>query len=154
MLDVLLPRDRSHPGELRVAEDGQLLAVFPVLGRGSRGPGSTWHLANGNTPTGDYDGRFETPSGWPRHSYGRWGVVRLVPVSGNALMAQSVFGRTGLLIHAGGLNAQGGLRPTYGCLRVGESDMLRLRRIIEQRQHDDAAGRCQTVELHVLVREY
>jgi lipoprotein-anchoring transpeptidase ErfK/SrfK len=48
--------------------------------------------------------------------------IVLDPTSGPALRAKQN-GRHGLLIHGGDLNAQGKLRPTFGCVRVFNKDM-------------------------------
>ena len=51
-----------------------------------------------------------------RRTYGEQPRFVLNPISGDALIGLNN-GRRGILMHGGALNAQGGLRPTWGCLR-------------------------------------
>jgi hypothetical protein len=155
---VLLPRNRNLAGRLRVEKDGMLLAEFSALGRGSRGPGDTSLLKDGNTPTGSYKGsEFIETKGRNLASYGPWGALRLKPESGNAVLAQDVFGRKGLLIHGGALATsglwKGKLKPTHGCIRLSNSDMKRLREIIEAARYDDIRKMCREIEINVTVKE-
>jgi hypothetical protein len=155
---VLLPRNRNLAGRLRVEKDGTLLAEFSALGRGSRGPGDTSFLENGNTPTGSYKGSgLVDTRDKSQASYGPWGALRLKPESGNAVLAQDVFGRKGLLIHGGTLGSQGlwkgKLKPTHGCIRLSNSDMKRLREIIEAARYDDIRKMCREIEINVTVNE-
>jgi hypothetical protein len=157
-LNVLLARNRNKQGWLRVERDGQPVAEFRVLGRGSRGPGNTAFLEHGNTPTGAYQGTFEATDGWDQSKYGPWGAVRLTPTSGDALLAQDVFGRRGLLVHGGHLASsgpwKGSLMPTLGCLRLLDSDVLRLRAIVDEASKDTAQSMSVAPEIRVTVREW
>jgi hypothetical protein len=53
---------------------------------------------------------------------GPYNRIELIPIGGEALTAAEN-GRDSLQIHGGHLNAQGNMRPTNGCLRVGNEDM-------------------------------
>ena len=133
------------------------MAEFRVLGRGSRGPGDTSFLSRGNTPTGTYQGtEFVETEDWNQASYGPWGAVRLKPTSGDALLAEDIFGRRGLLIHGGALAPsgfwEGGLKPTWGCLRLANADVRILRGIIENERYDETRQLCREAEIHVTVR--
>lgn len=158
-LNVLLPRNRNSTGWLRVERDGVPLCEFRVLGRGSRGPGDTSLLIQGNTPTGEYRGSFEETMNRSVKSYGPWGAVRLKPVSGEAVLAEDIFGRRGLLIHGGSLGGPGywrgkaSLRATYGCLRLSNGDMQSLRRIIEAEQYDEKRKICREPDIEISVNE-
>jgi len=128
-LRVILPRNRNKTGWLRLEVDEIPVAEYRCLGRGSRGPGDTTLLHQGNTPPGSYSAsEIVDTSGWPRKSYGPWGAVRLKATGGVALLA-SKFGRGGILIHGGSLGGasywrgQGSLRATYGCLRMSNADV-------------------------------
>ncbi|MEL6671133.1 MAG: L,D-transpeptidase [Bacteroidota bacterium] len=132
-LRVLLPKNRNHTGWLRLEKGGKPVAEYRCLGRGSRGGGDTSMLEKGNTPTGLYNGsQLVNTQAWSRRSYGRWGAVRLKPIGGNALTAQQIFGRNGLLIHGGAAGSKkywrgkGALRATHGCLRLSNQDMKKL----------------------------
>jgi len=136
-LRALFP-DRDRTGTLKVEQDGLLLAEFPALGRGSSGRGDRSFLENGNTPAGDYDAtRLESTTHRDLNSYGPWGAVRLSPVGGQALLAEWIGHRSGLLIHAGSLGAAGywrgagALRATHRCIRLSNEDMKSLKEILE-----------------------
>ncbi|MCB0416094.1 MAG: L,D-transpeptidase [Bdellovibrionaceae bacterium] len=143
-LRVVVPKNRNLSGWLYVELDGKPVTRMRVLARGSRGPGDTQFLENGNTPTGVYDGSvFQSTQNFPVESYGPWGAIRLKPLSGNAITAEKLFGRSGLLIHGGSLGGpgywrgNGALRATYGCLRVSNSDMHTLLQLLVE---DDSMG--------------
>jgi hypothetical protein len=55
-LRVFAPHNRNFDGEMRVEVDGKPEKCVRILARGSRGPGDTQFLENGNTPTGEYSG--------------------------------------------------------------------------------------------------
>jgi hypothetical protein len=134
-LRVIVPKNRDKMGYLRVEQNGRILREMRVLARGSRGPGDTRFLNNGNTPTGAFAGtRLKSNAGLPSASYGPYGRITMKPVSGDGLLAEKLFNRTGLYIHGGDLATRGpwkgGLKPTHGCLRVSNSDMLYLRQLV------------------------
>jgi lipoprotein-anchoring transpeptidase ErfK/SrfK len=108
----------------------------------------------GNTPTGDYisPGVVDT-SGWNQASYGPWGGIRLTAVAGDALLAQDVFGRKGLLIHGGAPGRFDGYRSTLGCLRVSDNDMRTLVALISNAANNASAMRCEGLSIQVTVRE-
>lgn len=159
-LNVILPRNRNSTGWLRVELDGRPIAEFRALGRGSRGAGDTSFLKRGNTPTGEYRGSFVDTEAWPQKSYGPWGAVRLKPSRGDAVMAEEIFGRRGLLVHGGALGTSsywrgaGSLRATWGCLRLSNSDMKQLREVMEAERDDWKSGACREVQIRVTVREF
>jgi hypothetical protein len=163
-LRVLLPTNRNYTGHLRVEIDGVAVGEFRVLGRGSRGPGNTWFLEDGDTPTGTYDGStFLSTAGQKRRSYGPWGKVALKPLRGNALVAESVFNRKELRIHGGDPGAwfgppgsafsKGTLRPTHGCLRLSDADMKHLRDMLIAAGYDSSSASCVQPEVTVTVSE-
>ncbi len=133
-LRVVVPKNRNLSGRMTVEQSGRILRSIQVLARGVRGDETSVFGEFGNTPPGVYDGsRFQETFAWPQKSYGPWGAVSLEAISGDALLAQDVFRRTGLLIHGGTLGGRGywrgkgQLRITQGCLRVSNADMLFLR---------------------------
>jgi len=137
-LRVLFPRNRTRTGLLRVEQDGRIIAEFAALGRGNRGQGDTSLLNEGNTPTGIYTATgLESAAGRDLKKYGPWGAVRLKPVGGQALLAERIGHRSGLLIHGGSLGStgywrgEGALRATHGCIRLSNEDIRRLKQIFE-----------------------
>jgi hypothetical protein len=126
-----LPQDRRLVGALHLfGPRGGLIATgVPCLGKADGARAAAAHnperrpvLPYGDTPAGTYKPAlveiFET---WhPR--MGR-GCIPLEGEAGDALIAAQ-HGRTGLAIHAG--RGDGGLVPTYGCLRLADSVFDRL----------------------------
>ena len=97
---VYLPKDRKLAGDMFVYNDkGVLRCYFPVRGDGSGG-GPLEN--NGDTPTGDYDGKIIPPAtgDGPNGPFGANERVALDPKAGQALDAKNK-GRSGLQIHGG-----------------------------------------------------
>ena len=158
--EVRLKKNRSVPGKLFVFEiqsnyrqcSKAPIKKFNILGRGSRGNGKTQYLNRGNTPTGFYEiSELVNTKKWSRRSYGANGAFRLKPLAGQALVAQEVFGRTGLLIHGGATRKNGKLRPTYGCLRLRNKDVKQLKKIVTDRLYSN--GQCHELNITVQVLE-
>ena len=161
-LNVLLPKNRNHPGRLRIEVSGIPKAEFPILGRGSTkvgkkptgNPSLNPYLYAGNTPTGTYTSQgLEDTSHWEQSSYGPWGAVQLRAVSGDALVAEKL-GRTGLLIHGGAPGRFEGFRSTLGCLRLSNDDMFRLRNFLLEAAEDPQARACTEISVTVTVRDW
>jgi hypothetical protein len=137
-IEIRLPSDRNKVGTivLRDSEGRVIAGPYPAIGRASPGfrPGQDPNPSRdplqpyGHTPTGTYYFRDTVPSGagtkWNPESYGRSGVVRLWPRSGEANEAAEN-GRTGIHIHSRA-NDNGVLKGTSGCVRVTEADMANL----------------------------
>lgn len=143
-LVVTLPNDRTYEGSIRlVDENGSTLAgPFRVRGEAARNvahnppdgsvpnPSRNATQKWGNTPLGGYDVGGVIPtatSSHPAANYGATGAIRLVPRSGDALVAASN-GRVGLLIHSQPDHPSlppdfQSLRPTGGCLRMLPDDV-------------------------------
>jgi hypothetical protein len=166
-LNVILPRNRNHPGWIRVEVNGVPQREFRILGRGSttvrdKATGKSKPTGNptrspfkyaGNTPTGDYDspGIVDTTD-WNRSSYGPWGAVRLKAHAGDALTAERL-GRDKLLIHGGVEGKFDGYNSTLGCLRLHNSDMKQLIQLISDAGANAQAAMCENVSVKVTVRE-
>lgn len=135
---VQFPRDRTKPGSLElVSEDGEVLFECPCLGKADNAaaarvgnPTRDPVNRNGDTPLGRYKAVWESPPRNPTaaylRSYGPYGFIRLIPLSGQAAKAALEGKRKGLGLHGGALNARGELRPTHGCIRVTDGDMVRI----------------------------
>ena len=135
---ISLPNDRTKIGTLQlVADDGTLIAgPFDAYGKAdgqaaknNANPSRNSLLPFGDTPTGTYmvPGLEATGDGTTRstHSYGPNGAIRLNPTGGDAATA-AIAGRQFLLIHGGDLNPARQLRPTNGCVRLSDADMVAL----------------------------
>jgi len=132
-------------------------AEFRVLGRGSStvsNPDRNPFLYAGNTPTGDYESFGLADTGnWNQSSYGPWGAVRLKAAGGDALLAEQLGHREGLLIHGGSPGTFSGFRPTLGCLRLHNRDMKELVRLIANAGDNARVSMCENVSVRVTVRE-
>ena len=133
---VSLPSNRSYYGQLTLLDDQgiTLSGPFAVLGRADAktaadqgNPGRSTILPYGDTPTGDFrvDGFQQAGDQDDIQRHGPYGKIKLTPISGEAKLAKDN-GRTGLQIHGGVLSSAGALRPTNGCLRLTNDDMLTL----------------------------
>ncbi len=136
-LIALLPVDRSQQGTLQVWSDGSLVASFPCLGkaddamaRQKGNPKRERRRPFGDTPLGTWTVRV----GIRKREvdvYGPEMVLMLWPTGGEAMQAYAAPNRrNGIWIHGGDPNAAGGLRPTYGCLRVSNKTMAELHKLI------------------------
>lgn len=131
-IEIVLNPDRMRPGTLSVFDEAGALSLgpLPCLGRAdnsmaakhgnrSRSP----LLPFGDTPTGGWQVVQHVPpsaEGMVERTYGPHGALDLWPTSGEAVAAYAN-GRRGIWIHGGAPSATGGLRPTYGCIRVANS---------------------------------
>lgn len=165
VIEVSLPGDRTKMGTLALkhAVSGEvLLADIHVLGKASNSTakaknnnGANQLKPYGDTPSGGYVVSLiqgtGSGTGFPTSSYGSAGAIRMVPVSGNALIAKSN-GRKGLLIHSGrdaGLGKS--LVRTNGCLRVHEEDLKRMIEVITKTSLNAGQNRCEVLEIKVSV---
>jgi hypothetical protein len=160
-LSVLLPRNRNHPGWIRVEVDEAPQGEFRILGRGSTtvkgkptgNPRLSPFKYAGNTPTGNYvSPGIVCTTDWDRSSYGPWGAVRLKAVAGEALLAERL-GREGLSIHGGLPGRFDGYRSTLGCLRLHDGDMRQLIQVISNAGNNAKAAMCEALSIRVTVRE-
>lgn len=149
-IDVFLPQERSYYGILTLQVRGswnwlEVLRVYCYAmadksgavahGNPQRDPAKPF----GDTPTGWYNGtiaRFapgQIKDPETLRSKGPYGYVALTATPnqlpgralGKAWEAQ-LNGRYGILIHSGDLSPHGFLRPTYGCIRLGNEDLKTL----------------------------
>ena len=138
IIQSILPKwpERFQAGCVGIWVDGTWLkghGPYPCLGKsdnesaaakgnGKRDP--TKPL--GDHPTGEYviEGIFDLPKE-KAHSYGPLKIV-IQPVSGDCVKREDAEpGDDGILIH-GGEPRDGKLRPTHGCLRMFDADLILL----------------------------
>lgn len=162
-LTVMLSSRRNQSGILIAKErsSGRVLGTFEALGRGSQGPGDTQMTVDGNTPTGEYQvERMDATADWNQSSYGPNGALRLRPVSGNAIAAEQIVGRQGLLVHGGSPGADGywrgggELRATHGCLRLRDQDVKRLANLLFDATNNTQQNQCQSINVRLTVTDY
>jgi len=143
-INVTVPSDRTKLGTLELLGPGGSVLAGPFWiyakadnktaktnGNATRSPTQPY----GDTPTGTFNITALSPSG-PGTAYsdagkfGPNGVFKLDPTGGQAATAKAN-GRTGLLIHGGDLRPSPlvngmTLRPTNGCIRMSNDDLLAL----------------------------
>jgi hypothetical protein len=167
-LALHLSTDRAKSGVLIVRErsTGKELRRYQALGRGSAGGGDTQMVTNGNTPVGEYEVvRIKGTSGWPQDSYGPNGALELKPKSGKARDAETLVNRSGLLIHGGSLTVAGTksaavrggagrLKPTLGCVRLGNAEMKDLVALIDGARNDVVNGVSRNVTVTLRVADF
>lgn len=132
-LTVTFPTDRAQQGTLRAFVGNTQVGEWPCLGKAdnakakaSGNPTRNPLKQFGDTPTGTWKvrvGIVQTDIA----TYGTLAPYTLWPTGGQALESHSPENRrTGIWIHGGALNKAGGLRPTYGCIRVHDATMAAL----------------------------
>lgn len=143
--------NRDYKGSLKMYDSNGNLVFGPVeaLGRGTSCEENDWDhtkwwLTNADTPTGSYTAWIVGP-GSPVSSYGPYERVSMDPISGNALIAEEN-GRYGFMIHGGDPETNTSatwypLRPTYGCIRISNSNQAALIKKIKEIAGDNAVGK-------------
>lgn len=133
---VNLPSNRDYKGSLKMYDGTGSLVFGPVdaLGRGTNkktngNDHTDWIKEDADTPTGVYAATV-VGAGTPTSTYGSYKRVSMDPTSGNALKAKQN-GRSGIMIHGGNLTTNRNatwypLNPTYGCIRISNSDQKKL----------------------------
>jgi hypothetical protein len=143
-IKIRLPLDRDDTGSIWI-EDGERCIVagpFRVAGRCADSiaqehgnPSRTPTLPYGDPPTGHYKVKSIATSGagsrYRSDLYGRGGAIVLLPLSGDAALADAN-GRFEILIHGGALSPDGRLRATSGHFRVADADLAALVAGVEQ----------------------
>lgn len=137
-LIVQLPKDRTRLGLLRLEFGvGETMFWCPCYGKADTA-GAVAHNNPTRDPTkpyGDFaagEYRMEVIEADPNNvtKFGHAQRIQLTGVAGDAL-AGVENGRFGILIHGGDLR-NGELRPTFGCLRLQDSDMMMLIDVVER----------------------
>lgn len=159
---VDLPLDRTKTGSLRLVDDtGTTLAgPYDVIGKSDNGlaashgnPSRNPLLPYGDTPEGVYAVSRAVvtggETGYAERSYGPYGALVLQPVSGDA-QAAAAAGRVGLMIHAGDPGQTNPLRPTEGCLRLGNASINALMQALSNASQVDGIS-CQMTRISVIV---
>lgn len=141
---INLPSNRDKKGTLSLYdENGRYVYGCECLGRGSgsavsSGNNTDWWLENADTPTGDYEGRI-IGVGSPTSSYGPYSRVNMTALYNGDhadIAAHSGDYRLGIMIHGGNPETNTSaswypLRPTYGCIRVSNTDQKNITDLIK-----------------------
>lgn len=141
-IKMIVPADRTKLGTLELVGAGGVALAGPFWIYAKADNQTATKQSNptrdparkfGDTPIGGYSIDSLAPSGASTpysdtDKFGPFGVLKLTPVSGQALIAKNN-GRSGLLIHGGKLRVAAGreiLRPTNGCVRMRDVDVQAL----------------------------
>lgn len=124
------PTDRAQQGKLQAFVGQSMVGEWPCLGKAdnakakaSGNPDRNPLKQFGDTPTGTWKVRVGVGQ-TDIATYGPLAPFTLWPSGGQALASHAPSNRrTGIWIHGGALNKAGGLRPTYGCIRVHDATM-------------------------------
>lgn len=147
-IKITLPVDRDYTGSIWIEDEtGAILTgPFRIAGRcadsiaGEHGnPSRAPMLPYGDPPTGQYKVKAIATSGtgskYRSDLYGRGGVIVLVPLSGDAALADAN-GRFEILIHGGAPSRDGRLRAGAGHFRVSDTDLVGLIAQVQQANGD------------------
>src|SRR3990167_9006497 len=138
LLQSRLPADRTRAGTLWMEEDGTVVwGPVPCLAQADNA-GATAHKNPSRDPLRPYGdhplGRYRITAWVPTgtdpkevREYCPHGKLVLDPIAGPALEAKQN-GRYALLLHGGAVGGpyEHGFRPTFGCLRMRDLDMVTL----------------------------
>ena len=138
-LIAIFKKNRSLPGEYQVWHEGAIVDSFPCLGKADDAmakqkgnPSRNPERQYGDTPTGVWRMSIGIVMA-NANTYGPNKVLVMWPTAGQALTAYGPPGkRNGIWTHGGKPNLAGGLRPTYGCIRLFDKDMARLHEYFAQ----------------------
>lgn len=141
-LVAIFPKDRTKLGTIEARNGASLIESFQMYAKSDNAEAAKHGNASrnplkpfGDTPTGTWNvrtGKAFTSAADVR-TYGPNPVFTLWPTGGQALASHGPNNRrTGIWLHGGALNASGGLRPTFGCLRVHNETMARLHDLAKQ----------------------
>ncbi|KXG75534.1 L,D-transpeptidase [Thermotalea metallivorans] len=129
-IDVYLPINRNYKGHIYLWDASSECRMYAeCLGRSASN--ASMYEYQGNTPTGEYTGYLYGPMS-NTSSYGPYKVVKMTGVSGVIIES----GRDGIWIHGGDPITDTSktyypLRPTYGCVRISNSDQQTLQNKIQ-----------------------
>jgi hypothetical protein len=144
VLRIELPANRDYTGKITLLDNnGQIIAgPFEVCGRSGDelatehgNPSRATTLPYGDTPLGTYRiaGFVSTGPGtrYRADLFGVFGAFVLEAKGGDAALADAN-GRFEILIHGGSLSSNGRLRATSGNMRVADSDLRILGKLIRR----------------------
>lgn len=137
---AIFPKDRAQQGTLQLFDgNASKVGEWPCLGKAdnerakqkgnpSRDPVKRF----GDTPIGTWKVRIGVAQK-NIAAYGPLAPFTLWPTGGQALASHSPANRrSGIWVHGGDFNKAGGLRPTFGCIRVHNETMAALHRLASQ----------------------
>jgi predicted chitinase len=129
-INVIVPKDRRTEGLFVFFDDTEILLKGYALAMGTVNDNFFERNGKGSTPTGLWSSSYsKTHIG--EASYGDHGLIHISGMTGDAKKATVPGKRDGIAIHSGhttkvGINDNGPLMVTYGCVRVYNADMKKL----------------------------
>ncbi|UWY29470.1 hypothetical protein N4T20_05910 [Flavobacterium sp. TR2] len=129
-INVIVPKDRRTEGLFVLFDDTEIVLKGYALAMGTVNNNFFERNGKGSTPTGLWSSSYsKTHIG--EASYGDHGLIHINGITGDAKKATAPGKRDGIAIHCGhttkiGINDNGPLMVTYGCVRVYNADMKKL----------------------------
>ncbi|WP_281631991.1 L,D-transpeptidase family protein [Flavobacterium luteolum] len=129
-INVIVPKDRRTEGMFVFFDDTEIVQKGYALAMGTVNNNFFERNGKGSTPTGLWSSSYsKTHIG--EASYGDYGLIHIDGMTGDAKKATAPGKRDGIAIHSGhttkvGINDNGPLMVTYGCIRVYNADMKEL----------------------------
>ncbi|GAA3767911.1 L,D-transpeptidase family protein [Flavobacterium ginsengiterrae] len=129
-INVIVPKDRRTEGLFVFFDDTEIVLKGYALAMGTVNDNFFERNGKGSTPTGLWSSSYsKTHIG--EASYGDHGLIHINGMTGDAKKATAPGKRDGIAIHSGhttkvGINDNGPLMVTYGCVRVYNADMKKL----------------------------
>ncbi|MGN7809525.1 L,D-transpeptidase family protein [Flavobacterium sp. 22076] len=129
-INVIVPKDRRTEGLFVFFDDTEIVLKGYALAMGTVNDNFFERNGKGSTPTGLWSSSYsKTHIG--EASYGDNGLIHINGITGDAKKATAPGKRDGIAIHSGhttkvGINDNGPLMVTYGCVRVYNADMKKL----------------------------
>ncbi|PWB27972.1 L,D-transpeptidase family protein [Flavobacterium sp. HTF] len=129
-INVIVPKDRTTEGLFVFFDDSEIILKGYALAMGTVNNNFFERNGKGSTPTGLWSSYYSrTHIG--EASYGNHGLIHINGMTGDAKKATAPGKRDGIAIHSGhttklGINDNGPLMVTYGCIRIYNTDMKNL----------------------------
>lgn len=129
-INVIVPKDRTTEGLFVFFDDTEIIMKGYALAMGTVNNNFFERNGKGSTPTGLWSSSYsKTHIG--EASYGDHGLIHINGMTGDAKKATAPGKRDGIAIHSGhttkvGINDNGPLMVTYGCVRIYNADMKKV----------------------------
>jgi len=129
-INVIVPKDRTTEGVFVFFDDSEIILKGYALAMGTVNNNFFERNGKGSTPTGLWSSSY-TKTHIGEASYGDHGLIHLNGMTGDAKKATAPGKRDGIAIHSGhttkvGINDNGPLMVTYGCVRIYNADMKKI----------------------------
>ncbi|EKT3967233.1 hypothetical protein NTJ12_002318 [Flavobacterium psychrophilum] len=147
-INIIVPKDRKTEGLFVFFDDAKIIMKGYALAMGTVDNNFFERNGKGSTPTGLWSSSY-TKTHIGEASYGEHGLIHITGLTGDAKKATAPGKRDGIAIHCGhttktGINDNGPLMVTYGCVRVYNADMKNL-----VKHYDDIKNEGKKINVYV-----